>query len=147
MQPALGDKALAPATHLVDADSGEAVGLLSSRQEHTIDVMGPTRPHVSGQAHVEGAYRLAQLTIDWEHAQVICPQGQLSSTWPPPVADNGSPKSSVQFRRQDCGACAERARCPRATTMSRHLYLHPREPDEALEAARTRFNSDTGQVR
>jgi transposase len=146
MQQALVDKELAPATHFVDAAYVDAALLISSRQEHTIDLMGPTRPNVSWQAHVEGAYRLEQFTIDWEHTQVICPQGKIASTWTPQVADNGSPKISVKFRRQDCGACAERARCTRAKTMPRHLYLHPREQYEALEAARTRFNSDTGQV-
>jgi len=146
MQPALVDKELAPATPFVDAASVEAAWLIRRRQEHRIDVMGLPRPNVSWQAHVEGAYRLEQLTIDWEHAQVICPQGKRSSTWTPQVADNGSPKLSVKFRRQDCGACAERARCTRAKTMPRHLSLHPREQYEALEAARTRFNSDTGQV-
>jgi len=145
-QQALVDKDLAPATHFVDAAYVDAALLISSRQEHTIDLMDPTRPNVSWQAHVEGAYRLEQFTIAWEHAQVICPQGKRSSTWPPQVADNGSPKISVTFRCQDCGACAERARCTRAKTMPRHLYLHPREQYEALEAARTRFNSDVGQV-
>jgi transposase len=52
----------------------------------------------------------------------------------------------VKFRRKDCTGCAERARCTRAKTAPRHLYLHPREQYEALEAARTRFNSDMGQA-
>jgi transposase len=52
----------------------------------------------------------------------------------------------VKFRRKDCTGCAERARCTRAKTAPRHLYLPPREQYEALEAARTRFNSDLGQA-
>ena len=140
------DKDLAPATHVVEAASVAAALLISSRQEHTIDVMGPTRPHVSWQAHGEGAYRLAQLTMDWEHAQGIWPQGKRASTWTPQGADHGSPKRSVKLRRQDCGAGAERARCTRATTMPRPLSRHPREQYEALEAARTRCNSDMGQA-
>jgi Transposase DDE domain len=143
-QQALVDKDLAPATHFVDAASVDAALLISSRQDHMIDVMGPTRPNVSWQAPVEGAYDLEQFTIDWEHAQVICRQGKRASTWTLQVADNGSPKLSVKFRRKDCTGCAERARCTRAKTMPRHLYLHPREQYEALEVARTRCNSETG---
>ena len=140
IQQALVDKDMAPTMHLVDAAYVDAALLVSSRQDHAIDLMGPTRPNVSWQAHVEGAYRLEQFTIDWEHAQVICPQGKISRTWTPQVADNGSPKISVKFRAEDCARCAERPRCTRAKTMPRHLSLHPREQYEALEVARTRFN-------
>jgi transposase len=49
------DKNLAPAPHFVEAAYVEAALLISSRQDHLMDLMGPTRPNVSWQAHVEGA--------------------------------------------------------------------------------------------
>src|SRR5690349_18409290 len=67
IQPALVDKALAPKEPFVDAAYVEAAWLVSSRQDHGIDVIGPTRPHVSGQTQGEGAYRIEQCTIDGEH--------------------------------------------------------------------------------
>jgi transposase len=145
IQQALVDKDLAPKEHLVDAAYVDAALLVSSRQDHGIDVIGPTRPNVSWQTQVEGAYRLEQFTIDWEHEQVLCPQGKVSSTWTPQVDSHGTTKISVKFRRRDCDVCPERTRCTRAKTMPRHLSLHPRIQYEALEAARARFSSETGQ--
>jgi transposase len=146
IQQALVDKDLTPKEHLVDAAYVDAALLVSSRQEHGIDVIGPTRPNVSWQTQVEGAYRMEQFTIDWEREQVFCPQGKISSTWTPQVDSHGNTKLSVKFRRQDCDACPERPRCTRAKTMPRHLSLHPRTQYEALEAARARFSSETGQA-
>ena len=85
------------------------------------------------------------MTIDWEHEQVRCPQGKVSSTWTPQVDSHGTTKISVKFRRRDCDVCPERPHCTRAKTMPRHLSLHPRTQYEALEAARARFRSETGQ--
>src|SRR5215471_13783565 len=144
-QQALVDKALAPKEHVVDAASVEAALLVSSHQDHGIDVIGPTRPNVSWQTQVEGAYRREQLTIDWELEQVRCPQGNVSSTWTSQVDSHGTTKISVKFRRRDCDVCPERPRCTRAKTMPRHLSLHPRMQYAALEAARARFSSETGQ--
>jgi transposase len=144
IQQALVDKDLAPKEHFVDAAYVDAALLVSSRQDHGIDVIGPTRPNVSWQTQVEGAYPIEQFTIDWEHEQVRCPQGKVSSTWTPQVDSHGTTKISVKFRRRDCDACPERTRCTRAKTMPRHLSLHPRTQYEALEAARARFSSETG---
>jgi transposase len=95
---------------------------------------------------VEGAYPIEPFTLDWEHEQVRCPQGKVSSTWTPQVDSHGTTKISVKFRRRDCDACPERTHCTRAKTMPRHLSLHPRTQYEALEAARARFSSDAGQA-
>jgi len=146
IQQALVDKDLTPKEHLVDAAYVDAALLVSSRQDHGIDVIGPTRPNVSWQTQVGGSYRIEQFTIDWEREQVHCPQGKVSSTWTPQVDSHGNTKISVKFRRQDCDACPERPRCTRAKTMPRHLSLHPQAQYEALEAARARFNSEAGKA-
>ena len=147
IQQALVDKGLAPTEHFVDAAYVDAALLVSSHQDHGIDVMGPTRPNVSWQMQVEGAYSIEQFTIDWEREQVLCPQGKVSRTWTPQVDGYGNTKISVKFRQQDCAACPERTRCTRAKTMPRHLSFHPRAQYEALEAARARFSSETGKER
>ena len=146
LQQARVDKALAPKEHFVDAASVDAAVLVSSRHDHGMDVIGPPRPHVSWQTQVEGAYPIEQCTRDWEHEQVLCPQGKVSSTWTPHVDSHGNTKISVKFRRRDCESCPERTRCTRAKTMPRHLSWPPRPQYEALEAARARFSSETGQA-
>lgn len=47
IQQALVDKDLAPTEHFVDADYVDAALLVSSRQDHGIDVIDLTRPNVS----------------------------------------------------------------------------------------------------
>jgi hypothetical protein len=52
---ALAEKDLAPQEPVVDAAYVDAALLVSSRQDHGIDLIGPTRPHGSWQTQVEGA--------------------------------------------------------------------------------------------
>jgi transposase len=89
---------------------------------------------------------MEQCTIDWEHEQVVCPQGKVSSTWTPQVDSHGNTKISVKFRRRHCDVCPDRTRCTWAKTMPCHLSVHPRTQYETLEAARARFSSETGQA-
>src|SRR6266700_1091929 len=66
IQQALIEKEVPPQDHLVDAAYSSATLLVKSREDQGIALRGPTRPDVSWQAQVEGAYRLDQLVIDWE---------------------------------------------------------------------------------
>ena len=145
IQQALLDKQLPPNMHIVDAAYVDAPLLLNSEQNQGIDLVGPTRPNSSWQAKVEGAYSIEQFTIHWDRQQVICPQGNISTTWTPQVDAHGHPSISVKFRPKDCERCAARSLCTRAQTMPRHLHFHPREPYEALARARARFSSEEGQ--
>jgi transposase len=142
---ALAEKDLAPAEHFVDAAYVDATLLVSSRVEHGIDLMGPTRPNVTWQTHVDGAYDIDHFEIDWDRQQVRCPQGKWASAWRERHDPSGRVSIVVQFRQGDCQACEARALCTRAK-QARYLRLHPREQHEALEAARARFNSDAGQA-
>src|SRR2546428_36323 len=81
IQQALGDKDVPPDEHLVDAASISAELLVKSREDHGMTLRGPTRPDVSWQAQVEGAYRLDQLVIDWDQQQGRRPQGKTSVRW------------------------------------------------------------------
>jgi transposase len=141
---ALDEKGLAPAEHLVDAAYVDAALLVSSRAEHGIDLMGPTRPNASWQTKVDGAYDIDQCEIDWDHKQVRCPQGKWASAWSERPDPSGNVSIVVQFRQGDCQACEARTLCTRAK-QARYLKLHPREQHEALEAARARFSSEAGK--
>ena len=61
---ALVDQGLPPDEHLVDAAYVDAELLVSSRQEHGIDLVGPPRADASWQAKVEGAYDAGHFTVD-----------------------------------------------------------------------------------
>src|SRR5688500_5579298 len=71
---------------------------------------------VSVLSKVEGAYSIEQFTINWDRQQVICPQGNISTTWTPQVDAHGHPSISVKFRPKDCELCAARSLCTRAKT-------------------------------
>src|SRR5215831_14051988 len=146
IQQALVDKDVPPDEHLVDAAYISAELLVKSREAHGIALRGPTRPDVSWQAQVEGAYRLDQFVIDWEQQQVHCPQGKASVSWAERVGPADHPFIQVRFSPQDCGACAQRACCTHAKPpQARTLKFHPRPQYEALQAAQAWYARDEGQ--
>jgi hypothetical protein len=114
IQQALVDKDVPPQEHLVDAAYISAELLVKSREDHGIALRGPTRPDVSWQAQVEGAYRLDQFVIDWDQQQVRCPEGKTSVSWAERVGPADHPFIQVRFSTQDCGTCAQRVCCTHA---------------------------------
>ncbi len=142
---ALVDKHLPPRDHLVDAAYIDANLLVQSRQAHDIALVGPTRTNPSRQAKLTGGYDLDQFSVDWEHQQVRCPQGKLSSAWSEQVSPTGASSVSVHFLQTDCGPCSSRALCTRAKHGGRHLKLLPQAQYEALQEARAHHASETGK--
>jgi transposase len=144
IQQALVAKGLPPREHLVDAAYISGALLVRSREDHGILLRGPTRPNQSWQAQVAGGYRLEDFTVDWEQQQVRCPQGKTSVRWLESTASARGPYVHVRFDPHDCGPCATRACCTRATKHPRAVQLQPRAQYEALEAARTWYASEVG---
>ena len=146
IQQALIDKDVPPRDHLVDAAYISAELLVKSREDHGIALRGPTRPDVSWQAQVEGAYSLDQFVIDWDQQQVRCPQGKTSLSWAERVGPANHPFLQVRFSTQDCGACAQRACCTHAKPpQARTIKFHPRPQYEALQAGQAWYASEEGQ--
>jgi transposase len=146
IQQALIDKDVPPRDHLVDAAYISAELLVKSREDHGIALRGPTRPDVSWQAQVEGAYSLDQFVIDWDQQQVRCPQGKTSVSWAERVGPADHPFIQVRFSTQDCGACAQRACCTHAKPpQARTIKCHPRPQYEALQAGQAWYASEEGQ--
>jgi transposase len=144
---ALRAKDLPPSEHLVDAAYIDAELLVSSGTEYGITLRGPARPNPNWQAKVEGAYTLADFTVDWKHRQVHCPQGKATTSWAERVDAAGWAYVQVRFHQQDCRACDTRAFCTQATQAARTLTLHPQAEFEALQAARAWYASEEGQQR
>jgi transposase len=146
IQQALVDKDVPPDEHLVDAAYISAELLVKSREDHGIVLRGPTRPDVSWQAQVEGAYSLDQFVIDWDQQQVRCPQGKTSLSWAERVGPADHPFIQVRFSTQDCGGCAQRACCTHAKPpQARTIKLHPRPQYEALQATQAWYAREEGQ--
>jgi transposase len=135
----LAAKGLLPAEHFVDSAYVDAALLVGSRRDHGVALEGPVRGVSSWQARTGQGYDLPHFTIDWEGERVTCPQGKTSVSWRPARNTDGSPRIHAQFSRSDCGACAAQALCTQAKEARRHVYFHPREEHEALNAARAQM--------
>ncbi len=141
---ALIEKGLPPNEHLVDSAYIDADLLVSSREQHEIDLIGPTRSNNSWQTKVDGAYDLEQFAIDWEKQSVQCPQGKQSSNWKEGVDNTGMPLIYVQFSSRDCRPCSARSLCTRSKRQ-RAIGFRPQKQYEALQEARQRHASEAGK--
>jgi transposase len=81
IQADLADHDLLPAHQLLDAGYVSAKRILSSRDRHAVDLIGPAHSDPSWQARTPGAVDVSQFSIDWRGEQVTCPQGQHSISW------------------------------------------------------------------
>lgn len=134
----LAGKGLLPAEHFVDAAYVDAALLVGSRRDHGVSLEGPVRTVSNWQIRNGQGYDLSHFTIDWAGERVTCPQGKVSVSWRSTQGTNGSARLIAQFSRSDCGPCAARTFCTTTKAARRHIYFHPREEYEALNAARAR---------
>jgi transposase len=145
IQQALVGRGLPPGEHLVDAGFITAELLVSSRNEHSIRLVGPPRLDVSWQKRTEGAYGVEDFAIDWEREQARCPQGRLSVSWKQYTDAGRPPHVLIRFRESDCRDCPVRSRCTRAAKQGRSLRLPQREPYEALQEMRSFLAGEEGR--
>ena len=145
---ALAARNLAPSEHLVDSAYVSADHLITAREQHGIDLVGPSRPNLSWQSHVEGAFSAADFTVDWDQQKVRCPEGKESAGWYRDVKRPGQRAMvRAQFRAADCRGCASRSRCTRTQTpnQGRVVAVLPRQEHDALAAARAREGTVEGR--
>ena len=126
-------------------DSGYVTPTTSSAARSTAAPCSGRREDASWQAKAKGAYDASHFTVDWEAERVTCPEGKLSCPWSPQVEPTGAASIAVKFRPTDCGPCAVRSLCTRSKQTARGLKLHPREEQEALQAARARLETEEGK--
>src|SRR5689334_2907089 len=108
---ALARRGLAPSEHAADSGYASADLLLAARARG-ITLLAPLLPDPSPQAR-SGGYTADMFTIDWEHKQVTCPQGAVSSAWAP-ARSKGTNIILARFARATCQPCPARARCTRS---------------------------------
>jgi len=138
---ALAARELLPAEHFVDSAYPDAETLVQS-QTQGIDLVGPVHRDTSWQAQAGQGFDLTCFTIDWAAKAAGCPLGQTSRRWTSTHDQDGNAVIQIQFDRETCGACGERASCTRAASGPRILKLRPQAQYEALQAARTRQETE-----
>lgn len=136
---ALAAKKLLPRDHLLDRGYVDTPVLRDSRARYGVEVIGPVKEDTSWQALAKTGLDISCFSIDWEHHQVICPQGQVSRVWTDQHPDPaGEPRIYVRFAPQSCQACPVRADCTRSRTGARTMSFKPRPEYELLQWARQR---------
>ncbi|MEX5713841.1 IS1182 family transposase [Parafrankia sp. FMc6] len=142
----LAGRGLLPAEHAVDTGYTSTELFLTSAAEHGVELVGPLRVNTSWQARTPDAFDLSDFAIDWNHQQVTCPNGAVSSSWRTEKA-RGKPVLKVDFRKVDCTPCPVRARCTSSATYARKLTLRRREQHELLERLRVEQATDAWKKR
>ena len=135
----LEQRELLPEQHLVDAGYIDAEGLVASQADYQVDLIGPTAKDYRWQAREHNGYALTDFSIDWEHEQARCPQGQISSSWTPTWTRNQE-IIKIKFGFATCGACPVHSQCTKAK--QRSLSVRRQEAHFALEAARQREQTE-----
>jgi transposase len=122
---------------LVDAGYVDAHLLVSSKQKHDLELIGPVRANVSWQSKIPDGYDLSRFRINSKTKQIICPQGKKSSQkWTPHLDQWGNKVISVKFPRATCLNCSSRSLCTRSPTEPRKLTLRPQEEHQAIAKRR-----------
>src|SRR5258708_5438069 len=129
-EPGVGE--CLPGEHAVDSGYASAELLLAARARG-ITLIAPLLADASRQART-GGYTTDMFTIDWDAAQVTCPEGAVSQYWSP-CRQHGRDVIVVQFPGRTCRDCPVRDKCTTATRAGRQLTLRPREIHEAVAAA------------
>ncbi len=139
---ALAEKDLLPSEHLLDMGYIEAGLLVTSQQQHSVQLVGPAMPDTSWQAKANQGFAVACFGIDWEKQQVTCPQQQRSQGWYQTQDAYGHPLIQVEFKKSLCQPCPARAQCTHAEDSGRKLRFHPQAEHEALVALRQRQQTE-----
>jgi transposase len=142
IQERLAKRQLTPREQIVDSGYVSADHLLTSRNEHQIDLLGPMREDHSWQARAGSGFAAAQFVIDWEAKQAICPQGERSVVWTEQTDRYGQAAVQIRFSRGVCGACACREQCTQSASAGRALLVRERDAYLALQAARERQQTE-----
>jgi transposase len=112
----LEERACVPDEHLVDMAYTAGPLLVDSRTDYGIQLVGPVvEKHTWQQAT---GFEIDAFTIDWEHCQVICPQGKRSDPWTMREHRRCHELTRVKFKIADCRACPVHDQCtthPRRT--------------------------------
>jgi transposase len=136
IHPALAEKELLPAEHLLDAGYVDAEVVVTSQTEHQVRVIGPVPMDNHWQARAGAGFDVACFTLDWETCVAKCPQGTSSRKWSETHDTHGNPIVNIRFDAKLCAKCVARSQCTHSVQGAREITVRPREQYEALQSAR-----------
>ncbi|MFJ8469879.1 IS1182 family transposase [Streptomyces swartbergensis] len=134
----LAERDLLPDRHLVDAGYATAREVVTARQNHKVNLVGPILASTSWQTK-DGGFSQADFAIDWENRQVTCPNGATSSRWAEDRSQEGAAVVRARFPTAACRPCKSREQCTRSNSrwdMGRRITLRPQAEYEAIQQAR-----------
>ncbi|MET8631135.1 IS1182 family transposase [Kitasatospora sp. NPDC004669] len=145
----LAARELLPDEHDVDAGYVTAAHIVTARDEHHIELLGPVGLDTCHENHQGEHFAQSAFTIDWQARKVTCPWGRTSASWSEQRKSSGTPIVRVHFTARDCASCPMREKCTKASngTWGRSLTLLPRDQQEVLEARRREQLTDEWQRR
>ncbi|MGW2564359.1 IS1182 family transposase [Streptomyces sp. NPDC001514] len=144
-------RGLKPAEHMVDCGYITAAHILTAREDHDIDLIGPVGldTHHAGRDPQTPDLTQAAFTTNWEAKKVVCPQGAVSVSWSQQRKASGTPLVRVHFALTDCDPCPLRSRCTKAANgkWGRSLTLLPQDQQQILEQRRAEQHTDAWKER
>ncbi|MER5363338.1 IS1182 family transposase [Streptomyces sp. NPDC002785] len=123
-------RGLLPAEHLVDSGYTSLVHLEQAAREHQVTVTGPLPGNPTRQHRRGGGFGRDDFHIDFDHRQVTCPQGQVSSSWHGPYptsSPTAAPLIVANFTKGQCRPCPTRVQCTSSSENARTVGFPPRE--------------------
>ncbi len=138
----LKEQDLLPSIHLVDRGYVDAELLANSQQEYGVELFGPTRGDIHGQARAGKGFEAAQFRVDWEAKQAICPAGCRSISWTLAVDNRDNDVIKLKFATTDCSVCIYQDDCTSSSPPRRTLTIRARDQYLALQAARAREKTE-----
>jgi len=142
IQQQLAERQCIPGEQIVDSGYPTADHVLTSRETHGIDVIGPLAEDHSWQTKAGAGFAAAQFVIDWERQCATCPQGHTSAEWLARQDDHGQTSIQIKFAKVDCTTCPVRVQCTQSKTQPRFLQVRDRAHYEVLQAARQRQKTE-----
>lgn len=139
-------RGLLPGEHLVDTTYATADHLVSGRDDHGVDLVGPAPGDQSWQARRHTGYDIAHFTIDWAAQRATCPRGEVSAIWKPMTDTGGHAVVNIRWAHTACGPCPVRTACI-SHERPRALMVRAQPQFEALTAARQRQTTDDFKAR
>lgn len=145
----LAKRKLLPTEQLVDSGYVTAGTLVTARQEHGIDLVGPARPVAGG----DGLQRFGHdhFQIDDARREAICPGGHTSVSWAATRSSRRTrvPLVQIRFDATTCRTCPLRSQCTTAGNGKWGRALTLREPAQraALQQRRREQETDTWRKR
>jgi transposase len=147
MHEGLKQRDLVPEQHIVDTGSVDAQLLHRSHEDYGIDLVGPTRPDVKGQAQQQTGFDAGHFAIDWRAEQATCPEGHTSISWTPAIDNRKKEVIKIKCSTTDCQDSPSRSWCTHSTrTPRRTITVRPQVHHQALQRARERAKTEDFQA-